>query len=78
MGVKKLTSEELIKIQDMNTEFTKAKVALGDLELKKQGLLKHLEVLMQQFSENEKLLIDKYGLNSVINIKTGEVTEKES
>jgi hypothetical protein len=32
---------------------------------------------MEAFSNNEKLLISKYGENSVINMQTGEVTQKE-
>jgi hypothetical protein len=40
-------------------------------------LLQRIEHLKMAFAENEKLLIVKYGENSVINIKTGEVTEKK-
>lgn len=74
---KQLTAEELKQLQDLQNDFTKSKMALGDLELEKQGLLKHIESLKMVFAENEKVLIEKYGANSVINIKTGEVTEKE-
>ena len=74
---KQLTAEELKQLQDLQNDFTKSKMALGDLELEKQGLLKHIESLKIVFAENEKVLIEKYGANSVINIKTGEVTEKE-
>jgi hypothetical protein len=75
--VKKLTQEELDMIQQMNSDFTKAKISLGDLELEKYALLQRIEHLKMAFAENEKLLIVKYGENSVINIKTGEVTEKK-
>ena len=71
-----LTQEELGKIQAMNNEFTKAKVALGDLELQKQGLLKSIDVLRDDFGKQELLLIEKYGRDSVINVQTGEVTQK--
>jgi len=74
---KQLTAEELKQLQDLQNDFTKSKMALGDLELEKQGLLKHIESLKIVFAENEKVLIEKYGANAVINIKTGEVTEKE-
>lgn len=76
-GVKMLTQEELDMIQQMNSDFTKAKISLGDLELEKYALLQRIEHLKMAFAENEKLLIVKYGENSVINIKTGEVTEKK-
>jgi hypothetical protein len=76
-GVKMLSQEELDMIQQMNSDFTKAKISLGDLELEKYALLQRIEHLKMAFAENEKLLIVKYGENSLINIKTGEVTEKK-
>lgn len=75
---KKLTDEELKTIQDMQAEFTKSKVDLGNLEIQKYALLKGIEDLKIAFNEYEKILVDKYGANAVINIKTGEVTEKQS
>jgi hypothetical protein len=71
-----LTKEELGNIQAMNNEFTKAKIALGDLELQKQGLLKSVESLREDFAKQELFLIEKYGRDSVINVQTGEVTQK--
>jgi hypothetical protein len=73
---KMLTQEELTKIQEMNSDFTKAKIALGDAEIHKHKVLKEIDRLVEEFAANEKYLIDKYGANAVINIKTGEVTEK--
>jgi len=73
-----LTTEELKQLQDLQADFTKSKIALGDLELEKQNVFKHIESLKTVFAENEKVLIQKYGANAVINIKTGEVTYKES
>lgn len=72
-----VTQEELSKIQEMNTEFSKLKLALGDLELNKQGLIKRVEMLRDQFTEHEHMLIAKYGQDAVINLQTGEVTKKE-
>ena len=68
--------EELEKIQGMNNDFAKAKVALGELELNKQGILGQINAMRQEFSEYEKMLISKYGQDSVINLQTGEVTKK--
>ena len=50
---------------------------LGEIEMKKHGLLKEIDTLKVMFQEKEKQLIDKYGLNSVINIQSGEVTQKQ-
>lgn len=74
---KQLTADELSKIQELNAEFTRAKIALGDIELNKQAILAKIDMIKAEFAENEKVLIDKYGENAVINIQTGEVTEKK-
>lgn len=74
MENKKLTPEELTTVQEMNSTFTQAKIALGDLEIQKHGILGQIKQLRDDFSKNEKQLIDKYGPDAVINIKTGDVT----
>lgn len=73
-----LTQEELSTIQAMNSEFTKTKLALGDLEIQKDGILKSIEVLRKDFAKHELELITKYGQDTVINVQTGEVTKKEN
>jgi hypothetical protein len=73
----KLTQEELELVQNLNTDFTKLKIALGNLELQKQSLLSEVDGLKQKFIDNEMDLINKYGADSVINIQTGEVTAKQ-
>jgi len=73
----KVTEEELKKIQELNADFTKSKNALGDLELQKQNVLQHIDMLRKEFALNEKSLIEKYGDDAVINIQTGEVTKKQ-
>jgi len=72
-----LTAEELEFIQKGTQDFTKIKINLGDLELKKQALIAQAEKIMEAFSNNEKVLIEKYGADAVINTQTGEVTHKE-
>ena len=72
-----LTKEELAKIQEMNTEFTKLKMAIGDVELQKNGLLKAVDVLKNDFASHEIELIGNYGQDSEINVQTGEVTKKQ-
>jgi hypothetical protein len=71
-----VTQEELGKIQELNAEFNKVKMAIADAELQKQTLIRIVDQIKAQFSEHEKLLIEKYGANAVINIQTGEVTQK--
>jgi len=73
----KLTQEELELVQTLNTDFTKLKISLGNLELQKQSILSEVDNLKLKFIENETDLINKYGADSVINIQTGEVTTKE-
>lgn len=72
-----VSKEELEKIQGMNADFAKAKMALGELELNKQGILNQINAMRQEFFEYEKMLIAKYGQDSVINLQTGEVTQKQ-
>jgi hypothetical protein len=76
MANEQVTQEELTKIQELNSEFNKAKMAIGDVELQKQQILRHIEELKAVFSAHEKELIEKYGADAVINIQTGEVTHK--
>lgn len=72
-----LTQEELGKIQEMNNEFTKAKMAIGDLEMQKANILRTIDSLRAEFAKHEAELINTYGQDAVINIQTGEVTKKE-
>lgn len=73
----KLTKEELGRVQELNNAFSQAKMALGEMELKRHGMLKEMDNLRGSFAEEEQKLISKYGADSVINLKTGEVTEKK-
>ena len=72
-----LTQEEHDFIKTGSANYTKLKIALGEIELEKQGLLKQAEMITNAFKENEQRLIEKYGVNAVINMQTGEVTQKE-
>lgn len=72
-----VSKEELERIQGMNADFSKAKMALGELELNKQGILNQINAMRQEFYDYEKMLIEKYGQDSVINLQTGEVTQKQ-
>ena len=74
----KLTNEELGLIQQMNSDYSKIKMAIADAEIQKESLLRSMEQLRSDFANHEKLLIDKYGSDAVINMQTGEVTKKEN
>lgn len=73
----KLTEDELSLIQDLTSKLSNAKMMLGDLEMRKHEIFIELDALKNTFKEKEKELIYKYGLNSSINMQTGEVTKKE-
>ena len=72
-----LTKEELSFLQDSIKNLNSAKSLLADLEIKKHETLLMIDKYknMVQIKENE--LIDKYGLNSVINIETRAGQEKK-
>lgn len=72
-----LTTEELDFIKKGTAEYTKIKIAIGELELQKQSLVRSSDRIAEAFSANEKVLIDKYGADAVINTQTGEVKQKE-
>lgn len=73
----KLTKEELTEIQTLNTDFSKKKMMLGDIEIQKASIISEIGALKMQFAKNEQKLIEKYGKDSVINLQTGEVKQKE-
>ena len=73
-----LTIEELEFIKKGSADYTKIKINLGELELQKQGFIKQAEEIVKAFTNNEKILIEKYGADSVINMQTGEVTQKQN
>lgn len=72
-----LTTEELDFIKNGTAEFNKIKMGIADAELNKQGLLDRAAKVIDAFNNNERVLIEKYGADSVINMQTGEVTQKE-
>ncbi len=73
----KLEDNELKAIQDLNADFAKLKNALGDIELRKFDIIEQVKLVKSMFVEEEKKLIEKYGADSIINLKTGEITKKE-
>ena len=74
---KKLTPEELQNLQALNQEFTQVKLKLADSVYQQVLFTKDLDVIRDKFSVVEKELAGKYGENSVIDLVTGEVKDKE-
>lgn len=74
----KLTEQELEFIKTGTLEYNKIKMNIGEYELQKQNLVLQAEKIREAFSNNEKILIEKYGTDSVINMQTGEVTQKQN
>jgi len=77
MESKNLSQEELSNLQELNKSFTQVKISIGDLEIQKEGLISKVKLIKSQFVQLEQELIKKYGDQSVINLQTGEVTEKK-
>ena len=72
----KLSKDELEKIHKLMNDFNQLKIQLGDTMITQHNLLLKVDELKVQYAEEESLLIDKYGSDAVINIQTGEVTDK--
>jgi len=75
--MKKVEEKELEKLQQLNSDFVNAKTQLGDLEIQKSFIIGKVEVIRSEFAKLEEKLLKKYGENSVINLQTGEIKEKE-
>jgi hypothetical protein len=75
--IQHLTEQEHNFIKEGSANYTKLKIALGEIELQKQGLLAQAKLIVESFNDNEKKLIEKYGPKAVINMQTGEVSQKE-
>jgi hypothetical protein len=73
----KLSKEELQRVNELVNEFNVLKVKLGDTVITQNSLLKDIEALRLQYAEEEKKLVEKYGVDSTINVQTGEITKKE-
>ena len=73
----KLTPEELQNLQALNQEFTQVKLKLADSVYQQVLFTKDLDAIRDKFSVVEKELGEKYGANSLIDLATGEVKDKE-
>jgi hypothetical protein len=73
----KLTKEELSSMKNLNTEYVNVRNLLADIEIEKIGIADRVKALRSMIQSEEKKIIKKYGDTSVINMDTGEVTNKK-
>lgn len=73
----KLSKEELDNIQKLMSDFNQLKIQLGDTMITQHNLLSKVDELKIKYTEEENLLIEKYGQDAVINVQTGDVQQKE-
>lgn len=72
----KLEEKEFEQLKELNTTLVRLKLSIADVEIKKHALLKESDQLRTLMLEQEQELIKKYGQDAVINMQTGEVTQK--
>jgi hypothetical protein len=73
----KLSEEQLKNVQDLQNEFSKNKLTLGDLVYKQSIVIKKIDEVRDQFVKMENSLIEEFGQDSVIDLQTGNVKTKE-
>lgn len=74
----KLTKEELDYINESQSNFQKLKISIADLELNKASFMEAINKLRSEFNDFEIMLTDKYGKDSVIDMSTGEIKQKDA
>jgi len=74
---KKLKKEELETVQALNQKFLQIKIKIADAEVNKAKAINELDQVQIEFSNLEKKLIESYGQDAVIDLRTGEVKPPE-
>lgn len=74
----KLDEKVLKHLQDLNAEYSKLKLALGENKLKEVELIEKVKEIKHLFVVEEKKLIKEHGSDAVINLHTGEITKNEN
>jgi len=59
----------------MLTTFNNLKMQLGDAVLSQNTIVAKIDSLKEEYSELEKVLANKYGKDSRIDVQTGEIKE---
>ncbi len=76
-AAKKITEAELLEVQSMNNAFNQLKLKIADTVLTKEHLLGEVAKLKEDYKSVEERLTEKYGQDAVIDIQTGDISEKE-
>lgn len=75
-GTYKLLEEEVNAVKQLNSAYQNAKMQLGELELKKAEIIKHIDSIAFAFREKEKAMVEKYGATAEMNLANGTITVK--
>ena len=75
--MKKISEDQLKEIQGINNKFLQAKVGIADAELNKAKLIAEINDLQAEFKAIEQKLLEEYGNDAVVDLKTGEVKPPE-
>jgi hypothetical protein len=69
----KLTDEELNALQALVGNYNNVKIKIADAVIAKEALLKEIHEMKSAYIIEEKKILAKYGEDSVINVKTGDI-----
>lgn len=72
--MKKVTDEQLEKLQGFVNAINEGQATIGGLEMQKQELIKQVEKLIADLKAMQADLEKEYG-NVTVNLTTGEITE---
>lgn len=74
----KLEEQEFERLKELNSTLVRLKLSIADNEIRRHSLLLESDKLRTLMLEHEQELISKYGQDAVINMQTGEVTQKKN
>ena len=70
----KLNDDQLKQIQELQQQFMNFKISIADAELNKAKAISEIQKLQVEFGEIEKKLMEEFGKDATIDLKSGEVT----
>lgn len=74
----KLSQQELSQLNQLAKQAEEVKTIIGTLEIQKHNHLHKAAKIQSEMNKYEQELIAKYGVDSVIDMQTGEVTTKHT
>ena len=75
--MKKVTDQELEKLQQFVNTINEAQATIGGLEMQKHSLVTETEGLITELKAMQAELEKEYG-NVTVNLTTGEITEEDA